>query len=665
MQKRWHVLEIDEKKCRTFAKSLGVSEVTAGLLLHRGIDEVKSAQVFLQPEKQEFYDPFLMKDMDKAVERIKMAIEQKEKIVVYGDYDVDGITATTLLKRNLTRLGADVEYYIPDRQKEGYGFNSDALQRLADAGTDLLVSVDCGISAVQEAAGIQGKLDLVITDHHLPGDRLPEALAVVNPHREDCAYPDKNLSGVGVAFKLCQALWKSMNAQDFTDDLEIVALGTIADIVPLLGENRKIVRLGLERMQHTSLPGLQALLEVAKLQDKELNAGHVGFVIAPRLNAAGRMDSAAKGTELLITTDRDRAHELALQLDEENQQRQEVEREILAAAEKQLQSMDLVKNHVIVLAGENWHPGVIGIVASRIVDKYYRPTIIISTKDGIGKGSCRSIAGFHMYEALDSCSSLLLGFGGHAQAAGLSIELSKLEEFQAALNAFAEDHLQEEDYTPVVDIEFELAPDQVSLELIEEMAALEPYGMGNPKPRFGCRNLRGSYAQAIGREGQHLRFKLEARQKSITALAWNKGTYAGLVNQEALDLVYVPEINVWNGRTSIQCMVEDFSPARQECCFPDHAALGQVYLFLRSVQRQDNTIPCDALQLTLRYIEGRQKISLYTMEKALAIFQELGLLQPDFSEQRYIMPPAPKMKLDLMKSSIYRKGLEKNKSGRK
>lgn len=665
MQKRWHVLENDEKKCRAFAKRLGISAVTAGLLLHRGIDEVKLAEAFLQPEKQEFYDPFLMKDMDKAVERIKTAIEQKEKIVIYGDYDVDGITATTLLKRNFTRLGADVEYYIPDRQKEGYGFNRDALQRLADAGTDLLVSVDCGISAVQEAAEIQGKLDLVITDHHLPGESLPEALAVVNPHREDCAYPDKNLSGVGVAFKLCQALWKNMKAQDFSEDLEIVALGTIADIVPLLGENRKIVRLGLKAMQNTSLPGMQALLEVANLQDKELNAGHVGFVLAPRLNAAGRMASAMCGTELLITTDRDRAHELAVQLDEENQERQSVEREILAAAEEQLQSMDLEKNHVIVLAGENWHPGVIGIVASRIVDKYYRPTIIISSKDGIGKGSCRSIAGFHMYDALDSCRELLLGFGGHAQAAGLSIELSHLDEFQAALNAFAEAHLQEEDYTPVVDIEFELAPEQVSLELIEELAALEPYGMGNPKPRFGCRNLRGSYAQAIGREGQHLRFKLEARQKSITALAWNKGAYAGLVNQEALDLVYVPEINIWNGRTSIQCMVEDFSPAQEERRFPDHDALGQIYLFLRNIQQQGRTIPCDVLLLTLRYSEGRPRVSLYTMEKALAVFQELGLLQADLAEQQYIMPPAPKVKLDLMKSSIYRRGLEKNKSGRK
>lgn len=658
MQKRWNILTHDEKQCAVFAQALGVSEFTAGLLLHRGISAVEEAKTFLQPEKQVFYDPFLMKDMDQAVARLQKAIEAKEKIVIYGDYDVDGITATTVLKRGLERLAANVEYYIPDRQTEGYGFNVEALQRLADAGTDVLVSVDCGISAVQETACIAGEMELIITDHHLPGEQLPSALAVVDPHRVDCTYPDKNLSGVGVAFKLCQALWQTIRQEDYEADLELVALGTVADIVPLLGENRKIVSLGLQRMQDSTLPGIQALLRVADLKDKTLNAGHIGFMLAPRLNAAGRMASATAGTELLLTTNAARAETLAVQLDQENLERQAVERDILAAAEAQLLTMDLSKEHVIVLSGEGWHPGVIGIVASRIVEKYYRPTIIISEKDGIGKGSCRSIRGFHMYEALQSCQDLLLGFGGHAQAAGLSLEITQLKSFCQAMNRYAEVHLQAEDYIPLIDIEFEMDPAEVTMPLIEEMHALEPYGMGNPKPKFGWRSLRGSYAQPIGKEHQHLRFRIETMQQSITALAWNKGEYAGLVNAERLDLVYVPELNVWNGHTSIQCMIDDLSPARSERVFPDHAMLGRVYLFLRQLQ-QEQAIPMDALQLTLRFLAGGQKISLYTMQKALAIFQEIGLLQADLAKEQYMMPPAPKKKLDLMQSAIYRQGIEK------
>ena len=657
MQKKWNVIETDKKKCKEFAEELGISKVTAALLLHRGITEPSAADVFLQPEKQEFYDPFLFRDMDKAVKRIQQAIAAKEKIVLYGDYDVDGITSVVVLKHSLQRLGAEVEYYIPDRQKEGYGFHTEALLRLAEAGTGLLISVDCGISAVSEVEAVKDRLDIIITDHHLPGEILPAVLAVIDAHRLDCKYPDKNLSGVGVAFKLSQALWKIMRNQEILDDIEIVALGTVADIVPLLGENRRIVQLGLKKMQETDCLGLQALLRVADLKGKELNSQHIGFCLAPRLNAAGRMDSAAQGVELLLTTDARTAEDIAMKLNAENIERQTMEKTILAEAEKQLLTMDWSKTHSIVLAGEGWHPGVIGIVASRIVDKYYRPTIIISEKDGICKGSCRSIRGFHMYKALTACAEYLLGFGGHEQAAGLSLEKKNLAAFCSAFDSYAEHNLSEEDYVPVVDIEFELPPTQVDFSLLDELSALEPYGMGNPKPLFGCRNIRGSYATAIGKEGQHLRFQVEATDHSVTALAWNKSEYVGIVNREKIDLVYVPQINEYRGRKSIQCMVEDFSSSQEEKVFPEHDVLGRIYLFLRNIQHSRQTIPYTAQQLVEQYVQQGQSISFYTMQKALAIFEELDLLRQDQEQQQYFMPPAPNKKLDLMESSIYRKGM--------
>ena len=625
----------------------------AGFLVHRGLSDAAAARRFLYPEtEQESYDPFLLRDMDKAVARICQAVEKKERIIVYGDYDVDGITATTVLVRCLRQLGADVSYYIPNRLTEGYGFKAEALRKIKDGGADLLVSVDCGISAVAEVAGIAAELDIVITDHHLPGPTLPAALAVVDPHRKDCTYPYEELAGVGVAFKLCQALWRELRQEEYEQDLELVALGTVADIVPLLDENRKFVKIGLQRMPHTAIVGLQALLAAADLKGKAITAGQVGFVVAPRLNAAGRVAAAAQGAELFLMEDPARAMELAAKLNVENSQRQELEHEILGEAEKQLRQIDTEKARVLVLAGEDWHPGVIGIVASRIVDRYYRPTVVIGIKDGIGKGSCRSIKGFHMYDALTASKDTLLGFGGHAMAAGLSVAADKIDALRASLDAFAAAHLSAEDYAPVLALEAELPPEAMDMKLLEDLAKLEPYGMGNPQPLFACFHIQGCRADAMGREKQHLKFEIPVGKRSIRAFAWNRSDYVPFISQGKMDMVYVPVINEWNGNRNIECKVIELRGSQQDQVFPDRSVLGSIYKLLHQLQTSQGKIPEDESLLALQC-----GISSYTMRQGLRVFGELGLLKRQ--EDGYMLfPPSGGRKLDLMDSPAYCQGMK-------
>ena len=653
MEKEWSLLPDTSARAVEFSQRIGTTPFTAALLLHRGITSDEEARAFLHPEKQPFHDPFLMRDMEKAVSRIEQAIQAQERIVVYGDYDVDGITATSLLCRNLRQLGANAGYFIPHRQKDGYGLHKETLDEIIAGGAGLIVTVDCGISAVEEAAAAKDKVDLIITDHHLPGQELPKALAVIDPHRADCAYPDKNIAGVGVAFKLCQALWQKMRGKSFTGDLDIVALGTVADVVPLLGENRKIVQQGLRVLKKSKRPGIQALLAVTELQEKEITAGHIGFVLAPRLNAAGRLASALRGVELLLTEDGEEAQAIAEELDAANRERQAVEQEILQAAEKQIEEIDVKRAHVLVLHGEGWHPGVIGIVASRIVERYYRPTVIIAEEDGVGKGSCRSIRGFHMFEALSACKEHLLGFGGHAQAAGLSLRSADIASFREALEAYAAKVLTEEDFVPILDIELELAPEKITEQLMTEIKLLEPYGMGNPKPLFSTQGVRGSYARQIGKEGQHLKFELDGLDASIDVLAWGKGEEAPLVNRERIDIAYFPEYHVWREKRSLQLMLEDFRPARAEAKHPDRDALASVYRFLLVRQRAGEGLPADAEKLLAEYLLHFPAMGIFTFQKALQIFEELSVLLPD--DGRYAFCP-PQEKLDLQKSRIFREG---------
>jgi single-stranded-DNA-specific exonuclease len=651
LEKKWKVAENDEALRADLAQALAISPLAAGLLLHRGIDDAAEARRFLYPEtEQQFYEPFLMQDMELAVARVVTALDRKERIIVYGDYDVDGITATAVLVRCLRRLGADAGYYIPNRLTEGYGIKTEALQQIADEGASLLISVDCGISAVDELAAIEQTLDVIITDHHLPGPVLPHAVAIVNPHRDDCRYPYAELAGVGVAFKLCQAVWQRLKQEEYTADLELVALGTIADIVPLLDENRKLVKIGLERMQHTAIVGLQALLEAAGLTGKTVTAGQVGFVLAPRLNAAGRVAAATQGAELFLMDDPVKAIAVAAELNDENSRRQELERAILAQAEKQLERVDTAAARVLVLAGEDWHPGVIGIVASRLVDKYYRPTVVIGIKDGVGKGSCRSIKGFHMYEALSACSDILLGFGGHAMAAGLSVAADQIDALRDALTAFAETHLSAQNYIPVLEIEAELSPAEVDSSFMEELARLEPYGMGNPQPLFCCLGVQGRNAGAMGRDKQHLKFEVVAGRRSIRAFSWNRSEYAPFISQGAMDMVYVPVVNEWNGNRSIECKVLELRGSAQEQVFPNRSILGGIYRMLRQWQTSRGSIPLDESLLALPC-----GISAYTLQQGLHVFGELGLLQR--TEDHYQLLPPPGEKLDLMDSTLYRQAM--------
>ena len=558
--KTWRLIPSQQELREKLSKSLGISAVVAQILINRGISCEQEARSFLSAEVEKLGNPFALKDMDKAVQRILLAIKSRQKITIYGDYDVDGITSCAILYKLLKRLGAVVDYYIPDRQSEGYGLNTQALEHLLNQDTKLVITVDCGISSLEEIAAMAGKMDIIITDHHQPPECIPAATAVINPKRSDCPYPDKQLAGVGVVFKLCQALWNSAGGLEkpFIDDIELAAIGTIADIVPLIGENRLLVKLGLERLSQTKNRGLLNLIDVCNFKGAKLDAGKVGFALAPRLNAAGRVGHAAIAVELLVTEDDSRAREIAQMLDAENCHRQTLEKQILETCEQTLAAKNnLFSGKVLVVEGENWHPGVIGIVASRLVDKYYRPTVVISISEGIGKGSCRSIPGFDIYEALSGCGDLLIKFGGHKQAAGLTIAADKIEEFRRRLGDMA-NHISEETYRPVINIDTLVSLEQVNAALLEQIACLAPHGMGNPAPVFACRDLQVTDFRAIGQEGKHLKLRVRRQNSSGDVIGWGMGELAGDMHRnETIDLVFAPEFNEWQGHRNIQLKALD------------------------------------------------------------------------------------------------------------
>jgi len=651
--KAWNVYKGDETKIAKLAKETNVSPVFASILLERGIDTKEAAKVFLNPEKnQPFYDPFLMKDMEKGVNRIIEAVKSKEKIVVYGDYDVDGITATSLLTNTLKKLGANVDFYIPDRQLEGYGLNMEALKKLSDNGADLVVTVDCGIAGIEEVKTANKFLDVIITDHHIPSDSLPEAIAVINPQREDCAYPDKNLSGVGVAFKLCQALYKKIKNKDFTDDLEFVALGTIADIVPLIGENRKLVKEGLKAIQDSTKPGIKALIEVSALAGRDIGPGQVGFGLAPRLNASGRIGHAKDGVSLLLADSYEVALAIAEKLNDSNMERQEIEKEILKEAQAKLNELDISKLHSIVLDGENWHPGVIGIVASRLVDLYYLPTIIISHQGEEAKGSCRSIRALHMYEALSHNSEYLIGFGGHSQAAGLTIKTSEIPKFREAFENYVANTLAEEDYIQTVNLAAIMTPDEVTGDFIDELELLEPFGMGNSKPVFGAKNILGKNVRVMGRNNEHLSFAV-GNYANRSAIAWGKSEYADIVARERIDICYTAQSDEWQGEKRIELIIGSLEPAECERVHPNRDLLVKIYLFLKKLHNTGN-ISTDAIVLTSQFARiERIHCSLFSMKEAIKIFEEIGLLTYANATKKYYKLETPKEKLDLNASTTY------------
>lgn len=563
MDKRWILLgkNADSSETEKIAKKLGIPPVIATVMRNRNIDAA-DYEAFLNKSIKNVHHPFLLKDAQKAAQRICKAIETKEKIVIYGDYDVDGITSTSILYMFLTSLGANTEFYIPNRSDEGYGINIPALQKIKNGGASLLITVDCGITAVGEVelAKAMG-LCVIITDHHTCKEIIPNAYAVVNPKQPDCTYPFKDLAGVGVAFKLILAVALTLNLSAkiyFDKFIDIVAIGTIADVVSLTDENRIFVANGMNMLKNTSNLGLRALFKSGAIADKPINAGLISFTIAPRINAAGRVGSANSAVELLVTNSEKRAEEIAYALEDENRARQETEQTILSEANHMIESdNDFNKKRVIVLAKEGWHHGVIGVVASRIVDKYYKPTILISLKDGMGKGSGRSIKGFNLFNALTDSGEYLLKYGGHELAAGLGLNEADIDRFEKNINEYAKHHIEEEDLTPYINIDSMLEIGDLTVENAQILSVLEPFGMGNAQPIFAVKNVSVVAQRALG-DGRHVKLTVAKNGKTIDFLGFNMAeALAGFVVGSKIDIAFSMSVNLFRGEKQLQAVLKD------------------------------------------------------------------------------------------------------------
>jgi len=563
MNLKWVVLDNVEKEAiDNYAQRLNVPPIIAKILLNRGIDSYDKAKLFFRGKMENLYDPFLLRDMGRAVDRIVKATNQQEKILIYGDYDVDGITAVSMLYLVLKRLGADVCYYIPHRVQEGYGISTAGIDEAAKQQVNLIISVDCGITAIKEVEyARQLNMDVIISDHHEPGMQLPKAYAILNPKCEKSNYPFQELAGVGVAYKLAQALIRELKLDEslIKDFVDLVAIGSAADIVPLVDENRILVKEGLKRLNETDRPGLRALLQVAGLFNKPLGTGQIVFIIAPRINAVGRMGNAERAIELFTTQDQDRALEIANIFEAENRQRKNIDEETFRMAQQIVdENYSLADYYGLVLDQEGWHPGVIGIVASRVVEKYYRPTIMISIEDGVGKGSARSISGFDIYLALKQCEDLLIGYGGHKYAAGLTIEKHKIEQFRARFNQLARQQLDEDLLAPKLRIEGEIRLSEINNRLYKFLRFLAPFGPQNMRPVFLSQKL-----QVVGTPtivgNNHLKFKVRQDGIVLDAIGFNLGDLIYRIDPGVsnLDMAYVIEENNYLGRTTLQLRVKD------------------------------------------------------------------------------------------------------------
>lgn len=562
----WNTHPCETAPAEALARELGVSPITARLLVIRGLHDPDVARRFLAPSLDQLLDPFLLADMERAVVRIERAIAQRERIAVHGDYDVDGITSTVILRRTLELLGGDVIHFVPERIRDGYGLQPATFDRLKADGVQLVVSVDCGIrgaEAARHAASLG--IDLIITDHHEPDDEMPAAAAVVNPKRFDCAYPDKNLAGVGVALKLVQALCARAGRSAWVPGfVKVAAIGTLADVVPLVGENRVIAKLGLQMLSKgPHKVGLRALLDACALSGKTIDSYHISFMLAPRINAAGRMSSPDIAARLLLASDEgmaDEARALAEQLENENTRRRAEEQDIVAKARKIVESdPEVGARSVLVVAGEGWHRGVIGIVASKLVDAFYRPAIVLSIEDGLAHGSCRSIPGFDMLAALESCAPMLAKFGGHKQAAGLQIEAGRIREFRQAVNAHADDRLQPDDLRPRLWLDGPLAFGAISDRVVAELASMAPFGPSNPRPRFFTGPVEVVDGPRRLKE-RHLKTTFRQDGRLLRGIQWNAADReeALLAQRGGVELAYTLEENEFRGERHLELRIDDF-----------------------------------------------------------------------------------------------------------
>ncbi|WP_078432439.1 single-stranded-DNA-specific exonuclease RecJ [Metabacillus halosaccharovorans] len=555
---RWMIQSSDETFIQNLRENLSVTPLVASLLVNRGINSVEAAQEFLDMDSQTFHDPFLLKDMDKAVQRIQKAIHNNEHILVYGDYDADGVSSTTVLLTTLRKLGAKADFYIPNRFSEGYGPNEAAFRLAHERGFSLIITVDTGIAAVHEADVAKGLgVDLIITDHHEPGPVLPDALAIIHPKQPECMYPFKELAGVGVAFKLSHALLGEVP----TDLLEVAAIGTIADLVALHGENRLIAKRGINQLKTTNRIGLKALLKIANVKLQEINEDTIGFALGPRINAVGRLQSADPAVDLLLSDNEEEAMMIAEEIDLLNKERQKLVNTMTEEAIEEVNTrFPIEQNPVLVIAKEGWNPGVVGIVASRLVDRFYRPTIVLSIdkEKGIAKGSARSIVGFDLFENLSTCRDILPHFGGHPMAAGMTLQLEDVNELRERLVEKAHMILTEDDFIPVTRVDVSCKLEDITVKSIEEMQQLSPFGMNNPKPIIHLEDMTLANVRKIGAEQNHLKIVFSQEEQQLDCVGFGMGyIHDELSPAVAVSAIGELTINEWNNLRKPQIMLKD------------------------------------------------------------------------------------------------------------
>lgn len=653
--RKWEVRPLDKERAAAFAQTYGVPFFLAMLMNIRGLDDAAHLREFLG-EGEPLSDPFLLKDMDKAAARITRAVDNMEKIAVYGDYDADGVTSTAMLYSYLETRGADVIFYIPQREGEGYGMNIGAVEYLKEQGVSLIVTVDNGISSVQEVARANELgIDVVVTDHHRPQEILPDAVAVVDAYRPDDTSPYKHFSGVGIAFKLLMAL--EDGAGDVEDLLEaysdLAAIGTIGDIVPLTGENRTLIRAGLERLSQSDRPGVQALLENAGIAGKALTSTNVAFTLVPRINATGRMGAPERAVRLLISGYEEEAKVLSEEICADNEERRRVEAEIAEAAFADIEAKGYMKDRVVVVDGENWHHGVIGIVASRVTERCGKPCMIISRGETEAKGSGRSIEGFSLFEAICACGDLLIKFGGHPMAAGITLKPENIEAFRKRINQYAAEHFPQMP-TQTVTLDCKLNPAALSVSMAQSLTQLEPFGNGNPQPVFGLFNMELSNVTPVG-GGGHLRLTLEKNGAVITAMRFNtKPEELPYHIGDKIDLAVQLEAREFRGQPSLTVIVRDMkfaafdtekniaslasfekwqrgevlSAEDKNRLYPDRACLAAIYRALRTVNGKET----DQVRFVSQF--GKD-MTLGLFKTALLVFEERGLVHSEIADDTF------------------------------
>ena len=653
--RKWEVRPLDKERAAAFAQTYGVPFFLAMLMNIRGLDDAAHLREFLG-EGEPLSDPFLLKDMDKAAARITRAVDNMEKIAVYGDYDADGVTSTAMLYSYLETRGADVIFYIPQREGEGYGMNIGAVEYLKEQGVSLIVTVDNGISSVQEVARANELgIDVVVTDHHRPQEILPDAVAVVDAYRPDDTSPYKHFSGVGIAFKLLMAL--EDGAGDVEDLLEaysdLAAIGTIGDIVPLTGENRTLIRAGLERLSQSDHPGVQALLENAGIAGKALTSTNVAFTLVPRINATGRMGAPERAVRLLISGYEEEAEVLSEEICADNEERRRVEAEIAEAAFADIEAKGYMKDRVVVVDGENWHHGVIGIVASRVTERCGKPCMIISRGETEARGSGRSIEGFSLFEAICACGDLLIKFGGHPMAAGITLKPENIEAFRKRINQYAAEHFPQMP-TQTVTLDCKLNPAALSVSMAQSLTQLEPFGNGNPQPVFGLFNMEISNVTPVG-GGGHLRLTLEKNGAVITAMRFNtKPEELPYHIGDKIDLAVQLEAREFRGQPSLTVIVRDMkfaafntekniaslasfekwqrgevlSAEDKNRLYPDRACLAAIYRALRTVNGKET----DQVRFVSQF--GKD-MTLGLFKTALLVFEERGLVHSEIADDTF------------------------------